>query len=71
MFLYCQNELKSESKKIRQSQKLKIVQNPQFWFNQADFPAKSSTYEMVIVTKFHMDWTKIVNVTLFSISESV
>ena len=36
-------QLKSESKKIRQSQKLKIVQNPQFWFNQADFPVTLST----------------------------
>ena len=46
--------MKSESKKIRHSKKLKIVYL-QFSFNQGDFPATASTHEMVILTKFHAD----------------
>ena len=56
---------------MRHPEKLKIVQNPQFWSNQDDFINKSITLKMVVLTKLHMDWWKIMDIILFPISESV
>ena len=64
-------QIKSESIKMRHSQKFKIVLHPQFWSDQVDFPATLSTYEMVTLTEIHMNWPKIMDVTLFLVSDIV
>ena len=38
-----------------------LVKNPQFFSNQADIQAILPTHELVILTKFHKDWPKIVD----------
>ena len=52
------------------SQKLAINKNPQFLFNQADFHAILSTHELVIFTKFHKDWVKIVDFSIKAYSDN-
>ena len=37
-----------------------IIKNPQFLPNQADIQAILPTHELIIFTKFHTDWVKIV-----------
>ena len=38
-----------------------LIKNPQTVSNQADIQAISPTHELVILTKFHKDWPKIVD----------
>ena len=38
-----------------------IIKNPRFLPNQANIQAILFTHELVIFTKFHKDWIKIVN----------
>ena len=38
-----------------------LVKNLQFSFDPAEISAISSTHELVILTKFHKDWPKIVD----------
>ena len=38
-----------------------LVKHPQFLSNQADIQATLSTHELIILTKFHNDWQKIVD----------
>ena len=45
-------------------QKLANNKNPQFLPNQADIKAILSTHELVIFTKFHKDWVKIVDFSI-------
>ena len=39
----------------------KLIKNEQFLSNQADIQAILPTHELVISTKFHKDWQKIVD----------
>ena len=48
-------------------QKLANNKNPQFLPNQADIQAILPTYELVIFTKFHKDWVKIVDFKIKSL----
>ena len=38
-----------------------LIKNLQFLYNQANIQAILSTFELVIFTKFHKDWIKIVD----------
>ena len=42
------------------------MKNPQFLANQAQTLAISPIHEIVILTKFHDDWTKIVDFSLIA-----
>ena len=53
--------LETDAKKIRLAQILPQVKNLQFLYNQAHSQAILPTHELVISTKFHKDWQKIVD----------
>ena len=57
-----------------------IIKNPQFLPNQADIQANLPTHELVIFTKFHKVWVKIVdflkeaynwNINIFCLQQSL
>ena len=48
-------------KKLDWLKKLLLVKDSQFLSNQADIQAILPTHELVILTKFHKDWPKIVD----------
>ena len=43
-----------------------LIKNPQFCSNQANILATNSAHEMIILTKFHKDRTKIVDFLLIA-----
>ena len=58
--------LEGEWKKVDWPKTVLLIKNPQFWSNQAEIPATYSTLEMNIFTKFHKDWTTIVDFLLIA-----
>ena len=44
-----------------------IIKNLQFYYNQSEIWAKSLTHGLVILTKFHYNWAKIVDFLLLNI----
>ena len=50
--------------KMRLAQKLANNKNPQFLPNHADIKAILPTHELVIFTKFHKDWVKIMDFSI-------
>ena len=53
--------IKTDKQKSLLAQKQANNKNPQFLPNQADIQAILSTHELVIFTKFHNNWMKIVD----------
>ena len=59
-------EVKSESKKAAHIQKLTISKIPQFLSNCHETWSKSLPHEVLILTKFHKDWAKIVELLVMA-----
>ena len=59
-------EKSSTPRKKSTPEKVYPGKNPQFWSNQAYIGETLSTQKMNIFTKFHKDWTAIVNFLLIA-----
>ena len=57
--------VEGEQKKVYKPKIWLLIKNPQFCSNQAK-KAKKNALEIIILTKFHKDWTKIVDFLLMS-----
>ena len=53
--------LETDSKRIILTKNIPIIKNPQFYSNLAEILAILPTHELIILTKFDDDQTKIVN----------
>ena len=53
--------LETDSKKIILTKNIPLIKNPQFYSDLAEILAILSTHELIILTKFDGDWTKIVD----------
>ena len=53
-------------KKVDKTKTWLLIKNPQFCSNQANILATNSAHEMIILTKFHKDRTKIVDFLLIA-----
>ena len=53
-------------KKVHKPKTWLLIKNPQFCSNQANILATKSAHEMIILTKFHKDRTKIVDFLLIA-----
>ena len=56
--------LETDTKKLDRLKILPLVKNPQFSFNLGHNQAKLPTHEVVILTKFHKDCKKIIDLLL-------
>ena len=53
-------------KKVHKLKNWPLIKNRQFYSNQANILATKSAHEMIILTKFHKDRTKIVDFLLIA-----
>ena len=53
--------VEGEQKKVYKPKTWLLIKITQFCSNQANILATNSAHEMIILTKFHKDWTKIVD----------